>query len=182
MADFKIDLVSAKHLALHTVASVDPFDDKDANWEERELEMITLMHDRMGIGLAAPQIGMGYKMFVMTFETGESIGIYNPEILEASTEMVPMEEGCLTFPLLYFIVTRPATVKVRFQTTTGEVVEDWMEGRDARCFQHELDHLNGITYLNYASDMKLKRAIKKRDKTLRMLQIDQALQQLDNES
>jgi peptide deformylase len=113
--------------------------------------------------------------------SGESIGVYNPEILESSNERVPMEEGCLTFPLLYFIITRPEKVKVRFQTYDGETVEDWMDGRDARCFQHELDHINGIIYLEYASDMKLQRAIKKRDKTFNMLKTDQTLQQLENE-
>ena len=105
--EFKIQLVEPRNPALHTVASVNPFDDKDANWEEREKEMIQLMKDRFGIGLAAPQLGMGYNMFVMTLSTGEDIGVYNPEILEFSKETVGMEEGCLTFPLLYFIVTRP---------------------------------------------------------------------------
>ena len=182
MADFKIDLVSAKHLALHTVASVDPFDDKDANWEERETQMIQLMKDRFGIGLASNQLGMLYRMFVMTFASGEDIGIYNPEILEVSEETVAMEEGCLTFPLLYFIVTRPAKVKVRFQTIDKEVVEDWLEGMDARCFLHEYDHLNGKLYLEYASDMKLKRAMKKREKTFKTLETDLALRQIENES
>ena len=82
--------------------------------------------------------------------------------------------------LLYFIVTRPAKVKVRFQTANQEVVEDWLEGMDARCFQHEFDHLNGKMYLEYASDMKLKRAMKKRDKKFKILQNDLALQQLEN--
>ena len=161
-------------------ASVNPFDDKNADWEKREEEMIQLMKDRFGIGLASPQLGMGYRMFVMTFASGEDVGVFNPEILEFSKEEVAIEEGCLTFPLLYFIVTRPAKVKVRFQTHDQQVVEDWLEGMDARCFQHELDHLNGKLYLEYASDMKLKRAIKKRDKQFKILQNDLALQQLEN--
>ena len=169
--EFKIKLVEPKNLALHTIASVDPFDDKDANWEEREKEMIQLMKDRFGIGLASPQLGMGYRMFVMTLSTGEDIGVYNPEILEVSEETVPLEEGCLTFPLLNFIVPRPAKVKDRFQTAEQEIVEDWLEGMDARCFQHEFDHLNGKLYLEYASDMKLQRAMKKRDKKLKILSL-----------
>ena len=60
--EFKIQLVEPRNPALHTVASVNPFDDKDANWEEREKEMIQLMKDRFGIGLAAPQLGMGYNL------------------------------------------------------------------------------------------------------------------------
>jgi peptide deformylase len=84
--------------------------------------------------------------------------------------------------LLYFIVTRPARVKVRFQTYDQKVVEDWLDGMDARVFQHETDHLFGTLYLDYASDMKLQRAMKKRDKKIKILQNDLALQQLENES
>lgn len=98
--DFNIELVPAKNPALHSMAEINPFDDKDANWEEREAQMIQLMKDRFGIGLASNQLGMLYRMFVMTLSTGEDIGVYNPEILEVSEETGPMEEGCLTFPLL----------------------------------------------------------------------------------
>ena len=84
--DFKVTLVEPRNPALHTVASVNPFDDKEADWEKREEEMIQLMKDRFGIGLASPQLGMGYRMFVMTLSTGEDIGVYNPEILEFSEE------------------------------------------------------------------------------------------------
>jgi peptide deformylase len=177
-----IKLVEPKHPALHSVTNINPFDDKDVNWEEREQEMIQLMKDRFGIGLASPQIGSSHKMFVMTLSTGQDIGVFNPEILEFSDDEIGMQEGCLTFPLLYFIVTRPAKVKVRFQTVDQEVVEDWLEGMDARCFQHEFDHLQGKLYLDYASDMKLQRAMKKRDKQIKMLQTDLALQKLENES
>ena len=178
----ELELVNPKHPALHVPATINPFDDKDINWEEREKEMFNLMEKRFGIGLAYPQVGGSYKMFVMTLATGENVGVYNPEILEESSETVPMEEGCLTFPLLYFIVTRPARVKVRFQTYDQKVVEDWLDGMDARVFQHETDHLFGTLYLDYASDMKLQRAMKKRDKKIKILQNDLALQQLENES
>ena len=80
----EIKLVEAKNKVLHSKANINPFDDKDINWEEREKAMIQLMKDRFGIGLASPQIGSSHRMFVMTFETGENVGIYNPEILEFS--------------------------------------------------------------------------------------------------
>ena len=178
----KLELVEPKHPVLHVVATTDPFDDKDVNWESREQEMFELMERRMGVGLASPQIGSSHRMFVMTFETGENVGIYNPEILEFSDKTIPMEEGCLTFPLLYFIVTRPEKVKVKFQTNDKQIVEDWLEGRDARCFLHEFDHLQGKLFLEYTSDMKLQRAMKKREKTWKTLQTDLALQKLENES
>ena len=163
--EWNCTLVEAKHPALHSKATVDPFS-IDADWVERESEMI--MHDKIGIGLAAPQIGQSIRLFVMNFDNnGPDVGVFNPEILEVSEETIPMEEGCLSFPALFFIVTRPAKVKVRFQTSDTEIVEDWLEGRDARCFQHEFDHLEGIVYLEYASDMKLQRAMKKRNKFLK---------------
>ena len=163
----EINLVEPKNTALHTVANIDPFDDKDINWEEREAQMFQLMKDRFGIGHASPQLGTNHRMFTMTLSTGENIGVYNPEIIEFSKETVGMEEGCLTFPLLYFIVTRPEKVKVRFQTADKEVVEDWLDGMDSRCFQHETDHLYGVLNLSYISDFKLQRAMKKRDKLVK---------------
>lgn len=165
--EWNCNLVEAKHPALHTEATIDPFS-IDADWIERSFDMLKLMEARFGIGLAAPQIGQSVRLFVMAFDNnGPNIGVFNPEILEVSEEKVPMEEGCLSFPALYFIVTRPEKIKVRFQTADQEVVEDWLEGRDARCFQHEFDHLQGKLYLEYASDMKLQRAMKKRDKFLK---------------
>ena len=129
------------------------------------------MQDRFGIGLAAPQLGMGYRMFVMTLSTGENIGVYNPEILEFSEETVGMEEGCLTFPLLYFIVTRPEKVKVSYTLYDGKTeVEGWLEGMDSRCFQHEFEHLQGKLFLDNVSELKLQRAMKKRDKYLKEIQ------------
>ena len=169
--EYKIQLVEPRNPALHTVASVNPFEDKDVNWEEREKEMIQLMKDRFGIGLASPQLGMGYRMFVMTLSTGEDIGVYNPEIIEFSDETVGMEEGCLTFPLLYLHVTRPEKVKVSYTLYDGKTeVEGWLDGMDSRCFQHEFEHLQGKLFLDNVSDFKLQRAKKKRDKYLKEIQ------------
>ena len=81
----ELELVNPKHPALHVPATINPFDDKDINWEEREKEMFNLMEKRFGIGLAYPQVGGSYKMFVMTLATGENVGVYNPEILEETT-------------------------------------------------------------------------------------------------
>lgn len=174
-------LVEPKHPVLHNPAGIDPLD-TDIVWQTVEQEMFKLMHERVGIGLAAPQLGNPVKMFVMRHSTEGDIAVYNPKIINVSEETVSMEEGCLTFPLLYFIVTRPEKVKVRFQTVDQEVVEDWLDGMDSRCFQHEFDHLQGKLFLQYASDMKLQRAMKKRDKQIKILQTDLALRKIENES
>ena len=164
-----MQLVQPNHQVLNSRAEINPFD-TDVDWSVREKDMFQLMEDRFGIGLAAPQIGDNYRMFVMRHSTKGNIGIYNPEILATSEDKVAQEEGCLSFPLLFFMVTRPATCMVKFQDQNKEYQEMELSGIDAQCFQHEFDHLQGILYLNYASDMKLQRAMKKRDKTIRKLQ------------
>lgn len=158
-----LDVVEAKDPVLNSVATVDPFS-TDIVWADRENEMFELMERRFGIGLAAPQIGDPYRMFIMKHSQHGVIGVYNPEILEANGS-VAMEEGCLTFPLLYMVMTRPSTIKVRYTKTDGvTVVEEELSGVDARCFLHEYDHLQGVLFVNLVSDFKLKMAINKRNK------------------
>lgn len=168
--DWKCELVDPKHPALHTVASIDPFSG-DVNWTDREKEMIELMHQNLGIGLAAPQVGSSYRMFVMHHSIMGDIGIYKPEILEKSEETAHIEEGCLTFPLLYMHITRPQKIKVRYYKNNGETqVETWMDGMDARCFLHEYDHLQGELFLDLVSELKFRRAHEKREKLFKKLQ------------
>src|SRR6056300_818962 len=93
--DWECKLVEPKHPALHTRANINPFDVQDIDWAEREKEMFQLMHDKFGIGLACPQIGQSYNMFVMNHLHLGDIGIYKPEILEYSEETCRYEEGCL---------------------------------------------------------------------------------------
>ena len=167
--DWKCELVEPKHSALHAHANLDPFS-SDIDWAEREKEMFKLMHDKFGIGLAAPQVGSSYNMFVMHHEHLGDIGIYKPEILEAEGEVM-WEEGCLTFPMLYLPVSRPEKIKVKYYKNDGEtVVETWMDGRDARCFLHEYDHLKGQLFIDLVSDLKLQRAKKKREKFFKKLE------------
>jgi peptide deformylase len=167
-------LVQADHPALHRPADIDPFSFK-CDWSQREVDMFKLMRDRHGIGLASPQIGNSYNMFVMNMEGSGDVGVYNPQILEFSEEEVSMEEGCLSFPMLYIHVTRPAKVKVKYKLYDGITeVEGWLDGMDARCFQHEFEHLQGELFVNKVSKFKLDRAIKKRDKIFK--ELDRRLQ------
>jgi peptide deformylase len=158
-----LDVVDAKDSVLNSVANVDPFT-TDIVWKDRESEMFELMERRFGLGLAAPQLGDPYRMFVMKHSQHGLIGVYNPAIVE-TIGSVSMEEGCLTFPLLYMVMTRPETIKVRYTKTDGvTVVEETLRGIDARCFLHEYDHLQGVLFVNLVSDLKLKMAINKRNK------------------
>lgn len=167
---WKCELVEPKHPALHKRANIDPFS-SDINWEEREKEMIQLMYDKLGIGLACPQVGASYNMFVMNHSILGDIGIYKPKILETSEDTVVMEEGCLSFPLIYLHVTRPERIKVEYFKQDGDTkVQTWMDGRDARCFLHEYDHLQGKIFLDLVSEMKLRRAMQKREKIFRKME------------
>ena len=165
-------LVEPKHPALHKPANIDPFTAPDeADWSQREVDMFELMHNRQGIGLASNQIGNSYNMFVMRLQDSGDVGIYNPKILEFSKEVVQMEEGCLTFPLLFVHITRPEKVKVSYTLYDGVTeVEGWLEGMDSRCFQHEFEHLQGDLFINKVSEFKLQRAMKKREKYLKEIQ------------
>jgi peptide deformylase len=100
-----------------------------------------------GVGLAAPQVGVPRRLF--TFESGEAAGAYaNPEIVWRSEEAQEGEEGCLSIPGVYFPVTRSMAVKVRAQTLDGEPIEHDAEGFLARIFQHEIDHLAGVLFVD----------------------------------
>lgn len=167
--DWLCELVEPNDRALHTSATIDPFK-SGVDWAVREKEMLQLMHDSFGVGLSAPQVGSSYNMFVMSHSYLGDIGVYKPEILETEGEVM-IEEGCLTWPLLYIKIKRPAKIKVRYTKNDGEtVVETWMDGIDARCFLHEYDHLQGINFIDLVSDFKLQLAKQKRDKRFKKLE------------
>lgn len=107
-------------------------------------ELIRLMHKERGMGLAANQVGYNVRLFVMRVEQ-RYWHCFNPEILEQSSEEVELEEGCLSFPREFCKITRPEKIFVRYFDAWGNLKEEWLEGWASRCFQHEFDHLNGLT-------------------------------------
>ena len=130
-------------------------------------EMIDEMFEQGGIGLAANQIGLEYRVFVMKGQNKEqSMFFANPELIEVSEEKELMEEGCLTGGCegLFVAFHRPSWVRARWQDENGDVKELEFSGMTARCFQHELDHLNGILFTDHCSPLKLERAKKKKQK------------------
>jgi peptide deformylase len=115
-------------------------------WANEDLvnRMQTLMHAEGGIGLAANQCGERVRMFIMLID-GEFWECFNPEIIESSTDLTEFNEGCLSFKGESCIINRPSTIDVRYYDSKGTENVERLEGLPARCFQHELDHLNGIT-------------------------------------
>lgn len=107
-------------------------------------EMLDFMRTHNGIGLAAPQIGHSLRLFIM--EVGGHIRYcFNPEIVKTGNDLTDFDEGCLSFPGDSCILTRPYSIIVRYQDSKGEWTETDLVGLESRCFQHELDHLDGIT-------------------------------------
>lgn len=107
-------------------------------------EMLDFMNHEQALGLAATQIGIAKRIFVMNIH-GRERACFNPEIVESSQVLQEFDEGCLSFPGESCILLRPGSITVRYQTAEGEWQQDDMAGLEARCFQHELDHLDGIT-------------------------------------
>ena len=129
-------------------------------------QMHSLMVQNNGIGLAAPQVGIDKSFFIVGDKTRYKLAV-NPKIIETSEEKVLMTEGCLSFPGLFLKVLRPLNCVVEYVNNKGETVNEKLEGMMSRVFQHETDHLNGITFDTLVSKLKLDMAMKKRDKRLK---------------
>ena len=128
-------------------------------------DMLETMYAAPGIGLAAIQIGVAKRVIVMDLakqdEPKEPRYFVNPEILWASEETQPYEEGCLSVPEIYDEVERPAHVKLRYLDYHGKTVEEDAEGMYAVCIQHEMDHLDGVLFIDHLSRLKREQAVKK---------------------
>lgn len=112
-----------------------------------------------GLGLAAPQVGLPLRVFALN---GNPIHVcFNPRVIDVSTEEIYLDEGCLTFPGLIMKVKRPKMIKVRFTMANGETVTEKYTGMTARCFLHEMDHLDGILFQTRATLYHREKALKK---------------------
>lgn len=144
----------------------EPWDfEKDTGAKELEKSLCDFMIENRGIGLAANQIGMTKRVFSMGSNHIEGFpapfALFNPEILNRSDEQIIDKEGCLSYPDLWLSIKRPAVIEVRYQDSEGNIHEAAMSGLIARCFQHELDHLNGVCFVDKVSSLKLQLAMKK---------------------
>jgi len=128
-------------------------------------DMLETMYAAPGIGLAAVQVGVPKRVIVMDLTREEEQRgpryFVNPEITWRSEETVPYEEGCLSVPEIYDEVERPARVKLKYLNYQGEAVEEEAEGLFAVCIQHEMDHLEGVLFIDHLSRLKRERAVAK---------------------
>ncbi len=134
-------------------------------------DMLETMYDAPGIGLAAIQIGEPRRVVTIDLarkeETPQPMVFLNPEIVWASDEMSIYEEGCLSIPEYYEEVERPSRVRVRYMDLNGATQELDADGLLATCIQHEIDHLNGVLFIDHLSKLKRDRVIKKFQKALK---------------
>ncbi|HYZ22409.1 MAG TPA: peptide deformylase [Rhodopila sp.] len=170
----KLPILVAPHPALKTRArEVQPADSDVV----RDLipRMFAAMYAAPGIGLAAPQVNRCLRLVVidlMPNDKQEPYSLINPEIVAASTELATREEGCLSLPGQYADITRPARVKVRYLDPTGAKREIEADGLMAACLQHEIDHLNGILFVDHLSALKRNMIMRRLAKERRQKQDD----------
>ena len=155
-----------------------PVDSVDADVRHLKDDMLETMYDAPGIGLAAPQIGELRRVIVLDIDREDlktgPIVMANPEIIEASDEDATYEEGCLSVPEHYSDVVRPAKVTVRYLDRDGEAMEMACEGLLATCVQHEIDHLDGILFIDHISALKRNMILRKLLKARKEQERDEA--------
>lgn len=122
-------------------------------------DLLATMYDAPGVGLAAPQVGVLRRIFVMDATRDPEaerrpMVLVNPEIVEVSAALNVYDEGCLSIPDQYAEVTRPAELRMRWLGLDGKTHEEEFAGLWATCAQHELDHLNGVLFIDHLSAIK----------------------------
>lgn len=147
-----------------------PFDFKNPVVDPQDLErdMIESMLEHNGRGLAASQVGINTRVFVIKTENIKEVftpfAVFNPKVLATSEELIQDYEGCLSFPNLLLPVKRPEHVVAEFLDRDANTCIIRFDGIDARCFLHELDHLNGVCFTDNVSKLKLDLALKRQRK------------------
>jgi peptide deformylase len=119
-----------------------------------------------GIGLSANQCGIFERVFIIGTDEFQ-LACINPKLIGTSAGMIKADEGCLSFPGLYLKIDRPNSIQVEFTDENGQVQQTMLEGLSARCFLHELDHMNGKKFVEYVGPVALQMARKKQDKLMK---------------
>jgi peptide deformylase len=132
--------------------------------------LFATMYRAPGIGLAAPQVGTGLRIAVVDLMENDKpapIALINPEIVGLSEELATREEGCLSLPGMYADITRPARVKLRYLDQAGARQEIEAEGLLSACLQHEIDHLDGVLFVDHLSALKRNMILRRLTKEMR---------------
>lgn len=170
-----LPILEAPDAQLRTIST--PVEEIDAELQVLIDDMFETMYAAPGIGLAAVQVGVPVRLVVIDLQEPESdaedapavkkpMVFINPRILEGSAELSVYNEGCLSVPEQYAEVERPATVRASWMDRDGRIREETLDGLLSTCLQHEMDHLEGILFIDHLSrlkrDMVLKKLVKAR--------------------
>jgi peptide deformylase len=161
-------LVPENHPALYEVLPEFDFGNPPVNPNEFASALVETCKLNRGIGLSANQCGFKHRLFVMG-AGDEYVAFFNPKVVSMSDEMSLMDEGCLSYPLLSLKINRPKEIMVEYQDFNGQIRNTKLTGISARCFLHELDHMNGIVYTSRVKPLAFEMAMKKRDKMFKMV-------------
>jgi len=134
-------------------------------------QMLATMYAAPGIGLAAPQVGEGLRLIVIDVGPKDApapMVLVNPEVVAQSMDLATREEGCLSLPNMFADVTRPLKVRVRYHALDGSRRDIEGEGLLSACLQHEIDHLNGVLFVDYLSALKRNMILRKLAKELKL--------------
>ena len=165
----KLSIITAPDPRLKVKAK--PVAKVDANVRRLMADMLETMYAAPGIGLAAPQVGRALRVIVLDCardgEKPQPYKLANPEILWRSAELMTVNEGCLSLPEHYADVARPAEITVRYLDEENEIRELDAKGLLATCIQHEMDHLDGVLFVDHISSLKRGIILRKLAKTKR---------------
>lgn len=158
-----LDIINVPDPLLKSLS--DPVEKVDDALRQLMDNMLDTMYGAPGIGLAAIQVGVPRRVIVLDVEgddeTKKPLYFANPEIVWESPEISVYNEGCLSVPDHYAEVERPASVKVKYLDYNGKAQEQLVDGLLSTCIQHEIDHLDGIVFIDYLSRLKRNMIIKK---------------------
>jgi peptide deformylase len=165
-----LQLVKAPDPRLKLISA--PVPEVDAKLRRFMTDMVETMYAENGIGLAAIQVGIAKRVAVIDLDPGgpasKPIYLVNPRIVEASGELSTYHEGCLSVPEVWDDVKRPATLTVEYTDENGKLQTVKADGLFATCLQHEIDHINGLLFIDHLSRLKRAIALRKSAKLKRL--------------
>jgi len=171
-----LPILEAPEPLLRTIST--PVETIDDDLQRLIDDMFETMYDAPGIGLAAIQVGVPKRLLVIDLQEPESDEegapsvknprvFINPQILESSADVAVYNEGCLSVPEQFAEVERPATIRASWMDREGRIHEQTIDGLLATCLQHEMDHLNGVLFIDHLSRLKRDMLLKKLEKARR---------------
>jgi len=167
-------LVDSKDPVLNTPPQRFNFNNPPMDPKQLADDLKQAMIEMRGVGLSANQVGIPYQVFVAgdPNDPDNILTAFNPKVVFTSDQIIPIEEGCLSYPGLFLVVERPSIIRMRCADETGRVDTNMFDGIPARVILHEMDHMNGVNFTAHVSRLKLDRAKKQKKKLDKIREIN----------